>query len=84
MPLASHDPKIHGAPHFECLELTNAIRPLTMPSTSYGSNASTKCITDQKSHVAPNFHYVCQTNALAPLMMPLASRGTDGGANGIA
>ena len=63
------------APHFICLEVTNAIVPLTMPSAPCDANASTKCITWPKRSCCTSLQLSWPNkchDAVAALMMPLA------------
>ena len=45
VPMASHDPKSHVAPHFDCLDVSNTIVPLTMPLASQDADDGINCIT---------------------------------------
>ena len=38
-PMVSHDPKSYVEPHFNHLDLRNAVVPLTMPSVSCDADA---------------------------------------------
>ena len=42
--MAAHDQICHVAPHFDCLDLWNAIVPLPMPSASCDTNASASVV----------------------------------------
>ena len=42
--------------NFYCLDVMNAILPLTLPSTSHDANTCTNGV-DQESHVAPHFNH---------------------------
>ena len=73
--MESHDQYSHVAPHFDCLDLRNAVVPLMMPMlvpmASHG----------QKSHVVPHFDYLDLRNAIVPLTMPSVYHAAS--ANGI-
>ena len=43
--MASHDPKIHVVPHFDCLDITNVMLPWMMHLASYDADAKTSGIT---------------------------------------
>ena len=95
VPMASND-QSHAAPHFNCLDLRNAMVPLKMLSIAY--DADTNALTSQNtntnaimwcqwyhmtSHVASPFSCLNLTNTMVPPMMLLASCDTNVCANGI-
>ena len=75
--MVSHDEKNHVAPHFNCLDLRNAMVPLTTLLASCDTTTGGNGVTDQKSHVAPHLDYINLRSAVVPLMTPLASCDTD-------
>ena len=57
----------YNTPHFSCLNLRNAVLPLTMPVPV------PVALYDQKSHVASHFNSFNLRNRMVPLTMPWAS-----------
>ena len=70
VPMVSHD---HVAPHFDFLNLRNAMVPLMIPPTSCGTNASASGIAWPKHSCCTYFNHLDLRNAMMPLTMPSAS-----------
>ena len=78
IPLASQDAdmgsigitwtKSHVAPHFNHLDLRNAMVPLKTFSASCDASSSIIGVTWSESHVAPCFDHLYVTDAIVPLM----------------
>ena len=85
--MVSHDPEGHAVPHFNFLDLTNAVVPFMMSLASCDANVFRVCgpnecngtiynavstVTWPNSHVAPQFCHLDLTNAIVWLIMPSA------------
>ena len=68
VPMASHEQKSYVMPHFNHLDLRNAMVPLTIISALCDASASSNGITWPKNHVAPHLNYLDLTNIMVPLM----------------
>ena len=55
-PLALAD-QSHITPHLSCLDLRNALVPLTTLLVSHGAKTSANGVNDQKGNVATLFYY---------------------------
>ena len=58
MPMASHDLRCHVAPHFDYLELSDAVVPLKMPWTSTWY----QCQNQKMYHMTKNVMLTCETD----------------------
>ena len=78
VPVMSYDQKSHVGPHFDHLDLGNAVVLLMTLSASCDAGVSVMCITWLKGHVMP--HSVCLelTNEIVQLTMPSVSHGKNG------
>ena len=68
-PMALHNKRSHGAPHFNCFELKGFMALFTMPVATLMPVASH----DEKCHVSPLFYYLDLKNSVAPLILLFAS-----------
>ena len=59
------------APHFDCLELRNAMVSLFMQFWSCEANTGANGMTLTKSHVMPHFDHCDLINAMMPLQTAL-------------
>ena len=64
-------PKSHVAPHFNCLDVRNAMLPLTTLLTSFGANTGANGVSAQKAIWHLILIITDLRNAVVPLMTPL-------------
>ena len=55
--IRSQDQKGHDKPHFNHVDLRNAIVPLTTLLASYDANTDANGVNGQKSHVATHYNH---------------------------
>ena len=72
-PMVSHDQNHDAAPYFSCLELREAVVPLTTLFASYDTNTSASGVTGQKSDIAHDYSCLDLRNAVVPFLILLPS-----------
>ena len=66
MPMELHDQKSHIVPHFNHLDVRDAMMPLMVPSGSPDANASANGITWPKRSCCTSFHHLDLGNVIVP------------------
>ena len=56
--MVSHEGKGHVTPHFDCLDLRNAMVPLTIPLASHDLNACASDVIWPKHHIGHPFDFL--------------------------
>ena len=79
--MVSHDPNHNVVPHFNCLDLRNAVVSLTTLLVSCDTNTSANGVNGDNSDVAPYFNCLDLRSAVMPFLIPLALCDTNKSAN---
>ena len=77
VPVKWYDQISHVLPHFNLLDLRNAMVPLTVPSASQVAYLNPNGSTRPKGHATPHIHHFGIGKWMVLLMIPSASCDTD-------